>query len=126
MKRLLLLLIPLLLLSCKVDDDEDPRPYDGTWLKDSAFFTTTLELDSGSWEITSLIDLKGKVNDVDSNTITLTNTHIGSGGEWYTYSSQGMTTPPDSTKDWELSSDGNTLILTDPLGIDDIEIYSKQ
>lgn len=120
-KSVLLLPILLLFFACPVEE-EDPRPYDGIWITDSFLGQITLTLDKGDWtQDTSSIDAKGTVTDVDSDTITFKTTHIGADGMWAETSDA-----EDTTWDWVLSADGNTLTMSDPNNIVSDNVYTKQ
>lgn len=123
-KVILFLILPLLFFSCELEE-EDPRVYDGVWVLDSVI-TQTLTLSRGDFTVVSIIDYKGVVTDVDADTFTFRYTHIGSGGQWFTFAEAGQTQPDDVTKNWSLSPGGNILTLTDPNGVEADEVYTKQ
>lgn len=121
MKKIILLLpVLIILFACPVEEDKDSRPYDGIW---SMFGLATLVFNSGSYDLTiTFAQERGTVTDVDSDTIDMKKTHAGFTGQTLVTLSEAEQT----TQRWDWNISGTTLTLTDPNGVEDQQIYTKQ
>lgn len=141
MKKLLLLLVTLLLVfSCDVAgqvndaaekvedavDEANKTSYVDTWAFGEGFEKVTLILTTSTYESSSaMLTTKGTLNNDDENTVTITSTHMMSGGTWFSHATLGSD-PITATWDWVLSNDGNTLTLTDPNGVNSQQVFTRQ
>lgn len=112
MKKLLLLLLPLLLfMACPLEEEEDPAPYNGTWVGTIDYVERTLTLDNDRFtDLNDLINVRGSIEEVDSDTVTLTVEEMEFNGTWLDASNQGFET---KTYDWVLNEAGDKLTITD-------------
>lgn len=111
MKKLLLLLLPILMLlmACPLEEEE-PEPYNGTWKASSILGDQIFMFDNSSFTETSFMGkVKGKITKNDNDTITLSNKEYDADGIWL--SIEGTALAVDRTYDWSIN--GDILKLTD-------------
>lgn len=125
MKKLLILLLPLLLfMACPLEEEED-APYNGTWVGIIDYVERTLTLDNKSFVEESDVwgKYRGSLEEIDDKTMKVIPEEYFANGIWIDVSTIGDFEPITYT--WSLNEAGDKLTLVD-ISDQSVSVLTKQ